>query len=164
MKTIKQLADAYGMTKQAIHYHVKKLPKECINFDDKNGKNVLMINQKGQELLCSWLVKEPSNESSKFLILELQQKIAMLELEKELQNKSTTEKIEILQAELDKRDEQIKSLLSLIDQEQKLHVITQQKVMMLEQKAEPDKRRFWFRKSTKSNENQQKPTDTNEFY
>ena len=57
-KTIRQLAEEYGMTKQAMQYHIKKLPERCKNFATQKGVKILMINQEGQEILRFLLAKK----------------------------------------------------------------------------------------------------------
>ena len=135
-KTIKQLADDYGMTKQAMHYHVKKLSKSCINFDSKNGTKILMVNDKGQELLRSWLSKRQTEEVSNFAvkneIIELRHKLEI----KELENKNYLEKIELLQKRSEEDKERMDRILKSLDQAQQLQAIAEQKIRMLERKEQ----------------------------
>jgi len=143
-KTIRQLAEEYGMTKQAMQYHIKKLPERCKNFATQKGVKILMINQEGQEILRFLLAKKQTEEVTKFgnkeienfatkeEVLELKHKLEM----KELENKSYLEKIEILEKRVEEDKERIETTLKLLDQAQQLQAIAEQKIKRLEQKTE----------------------------
>lgn len=145
-KTIKQLADDYGISKQAVRKHINKLPTDCYYVA---SNKTIYVTEKGQQIVRSkvstTLGKKVSTNAINPLVIELQQKIAILELEKELQNKSSHEKIELMQAELGKRDKEIDNLLKLLDQSQKLHAMAEQKLQLLEDKQTPKKHRFFSR-------------------
>lgn len=135
-KTVKQLAEDYGMTKQAMQYHVKKLPKSCTYFDSKSGTKILLVREEGQDLLHSWLSKKHAEEVAKFAtkdeILELRHKLEM----KELENKSYLEKIELLQKRAEEDKERMDRILKSLDQAQQLQAIAEQKIRLLEQKEQ----------------------------
>lgn len=159
-KTIKQLADEFGMTKQAMQYHIKKLPKSCTFFTTQKGTKILMVKPEGQDLLYSLLAKkqveEVANFATKEEILELRHKLEM----KELENKNYLEKIEILQKRAEEDKERMDRILKSLDQAQQLQAIAEQKIRLLEQKEiqeeeqnqQPEeKQSFWSRLWHKGN-------------
>lgn len=115
-KTIKQLAEDYKISKQAINYHIKKLSKDCVKFDSKGYK---LINEKGQELLAQRLSKEVSKKISNF----------------------DSKAFDTLVEQLRVKDEQIRELQTLLNQEQQLNAINQKKIELLEDK---DKKKGFF--------------------
>ena len=135
-KTVRELAEYYGMTKQAMQYHVKKIPKNCKNFGSKNGRKILLVNAEGQVLLDSWLAKKNVEEVAKFCyqreILELRHKLEM----KELENKCYLEKIEVLQRRAEEDKQRMDVTLKLLDQAQQLQAMAEQKIKLLEQEEE----------------------------
>lgn len=108
-KTIKQLAEEYKITKQAINYHIKKLSKDTIKFDSKGCK---LISEKGQQELAKILSKDVAKEVSNF----------------------DSKAFDTLIEQLKVKDEQIKELQKLLDQEQQLNAINQKKIEALEDK------------------------------
>ena len=79
-----------------------------------------------------------------------------LELFKKQENSSTVEQqlINMLQTELNQKNEQIATLQKLLDQEQQLHAMTRQELKLLEEKkqesevevpepTEPEKKSWW---------------------
>lgn len=147
-KTIKELAEQYGMSKQAISYHIKKVPKEYKNFDTKNGVKILMVSPKGQtmleEMLSNKVAKEVENFGGKEL-LEVKHQLELAELE-----------IKHLQEQLKDKSEQINSLNQrleeshkLLDQQQQLCAVSQKKIEELEDKqkepVEPQQKKSWWK-------------------
>lgn len=144
-KTIKELAEQYGMSKQAISYHIKKVPKEYKNFDTKNGVKILMVSPKGQtmleEMLSNKVAKEVENFDTKEL-LEVKHQLELAELE-----------IKHLQEQLKDKSEQINSLNQrleeshkLLDQQQQLCAVSQKKIEELEDKQkEPVAKKSWWK-------------------
>lgn len=63
-----------------------------------------------------------------------------LELFRKQENSSTVEQqlINMLQTELNKKNEQIATLQKLLDQEQQLHAMARQELKLLEEKQEPE--------------------------
>jgi predicted ArsR family transcriptional regulator len=141
MKTIKEIAGELGVSKQAIRRYLDKLPPTSV----VTGANrVIMIDPSGEAVLRSLMQTKsvtepqtlPQTEKDK-LLLELQHKIELLELEKELNSKSHAEQLEILNRELDRKNDiikeqlqQLKELNSGILQAQALHAGTMQKQLM----------------------------------
>lgn len=146
-KTIKELAEQYGMSKQAISYHIKKLPKEYKNFDTKNGVKILLVSQKGQEILEKKLFKKVTKEMENFgdkELVEVKHQLEIAELE-----------IKHLQAQIKDKSEQINSLHQrleeshkLLDQQQQLCAVSQKKIEALEDKqkeVEEQTHKKWWR-------------------
>lgn len=141
-KTIKELADAYGLSKQAIDYHMKKVPKEYKKFDIKNGVKILKVDEKGQEILRDLIPNKDTKFGTKIWyqtqISQLEQKVEILELK----NRSYQEKIETLEEKATEDKVRIDTLIRLLDQQQQLCAIAEKKVAELEQKDEK-KKRWW---------------------
>lgn len=141
-KTIKELSEQYGMTKQAISYHIKKLPKEYKNFDTKNGVKTLIVNEKGQEILMEMLSNKVSKEVENFdskELVDVKHQLELADLE-----------IKHLKAQLKDKSEQINSLHQrlkeahkLLDQQQQLCAVSQRKIEELEEKKEEPKKSWW---------------------
>ena len=118
-----------------------KLPQTSV----VTGANrVIMIDPSGQAILRTLVQTKavtepqtlPQTDKDK-LLLELQHKIEMLELEKELNGKSYAEQLDILNRELDRKNEIIKEQLQQLKevnagilQAQALHAGTIQKQLM----------------------------------
>lgn len=154
-KTVKQLADEIGLSKQAIQYHAKKLPKTCWYFDTKNGNKILMVRPEGQDYIYAQVNKKAATDSTKFAtnieLLEIKHKLNMAELE----NKNYKERLEILEKQNKEQGQRIDTLLQLVDQAQQLQAIAEQKIKLLEQKEEdkktveepiPEKKDSWWNK------------------
>ena len=143
-KTVKELAEQYGMSKQAISYHIKKLPKEYKNFDTKNGVKTLIVNEKGQEILMEMLSNKVSKEVENFggkEFVEVKHQLELAELE-----------IKHLKEQLKDKSEQINSLHrrleeahKLLDQQQQLCAVSQKKIEELEDKKEELKEKKWWK-------------------
>ena len=143
-KTIKELSEQYGMSKQAISYHIKKLPKEYKNFDTKNGVKTLIVNEKGQEILMEMLSNKVSKEVENFggkEFVEVKHQLELAELE-----------IKHLKEQLKDKSEQINSLHQrleeshkLLDQQQQLCAISQRKIEELEEKKEEEPKKSWWK-------------------
>lgn len=143
-KTVKELSEQYGMSKQAISYHIKKLPKEYKIFDTKNGVKTLIVNEKGQEILREMLSNKVSKEVENFggkEFVEIKHQLELAELE-----------IKHLKEQLKDKSEQINSLHrrleeahKLLDQQQQLCAVSQKKIEELEDKKEELKEKKWWK-------------------
>lgn len=143
-KTVKELSEQYKMSKQAISYHIKKLPKEYKNFDTKNGVKTLIVNEKGQEILREMLSNKVSKEIENFggkEFVEVKHQLELAELE-----------IKHLKEQLKDKSEQINSLHQrleeshkLLDQQQQLCAISQRKIEELEEKKEEEPKKSWWK-------------------
>lgn len=149
-KTIKELAEEYGLSKQAIEYHMKKVPKEYKKFDIKNGVKILKVDEKGQKILRDLIPNKAPKLGTKIWcqnqVEELERKIEMLEKEieiLELKNRNYKEKIETLEEIANDDKERINTLIRLLDQQQQLCAISEKKVAELEQKSTEKPKPWW---------------------
>ena len=125
MKTIKQIADEIGVSKQAVHKKIKQEPlKTELEEFTATVKNTLQIDVDGEKLIKSeflkdkltivtHLVDENANQSTTELISSLQAQISFLQAQNEdlrKENSKLTEKVL----------EQSEKMLPLIEQAQKL--------------------------------------------
>lgn len=114
-KTILEAARDLGFTKNAVKYHVSKLPAEMV---DKDEKGIVYISPEGVEALRETMGKKQPTEKHQTTDNE------------ELNNsliETLSKTIETLQSQLTQKDEQLKTstdekmrLLQLIDQQQQL--------------------------------------------
>lgn len=127
MVTVKEIANKYKVSKQTVFFHIKKLSNDCYQIDDKG---TYRITEKGQQILDEILSKKPSKDTVNFDI------------------KALTAEVSRLTAELDRKNDEIMRLLSALDQEQKLHLLAEQKILQLEDKS--NKKKWWhfFSKSS----------------
>ena len=126
MKTIQQLADDLNVSKTAIRKHIRKLGIET------------SLHKKGNKFLI--------DEDQEYII-----RMSFYELETETSSRTETETnsdlVRILEKQLDEKQKTIDALLEKLDQEQKLHAMTQQKLLALEDKTEQKKGVLaWFRR------------------
>ena len=128
MKTIKQLADELGISKQALNKRIDNLG--CRNQLSKNGN--------------LWLIPESVENTIKSEFIDNQKATT----------KSTTVDSSVdtlvvtLLKQLEEKDKQIETLLKTVDQAQQLQALAEQKIKLLEQKnetpEEPQKPRWTF--------------------
>ena len=124
-KTIKELADELGVSKQTVQYHFKSLPTSTYI---KNDKGVYILKDEAVSILKSKiLVSEPKENDKE-------------------STKETDELYSVLVKQLSEKDLQIESLLSgqkqlqkLLDQQQVLTLQANKKIAELETSlADPD--------------------------
>ena len=128
MKTLKQIADEIGIEKQKVYRFVKK---HCIN--EAHQKNGVMYYDEVAE----------SRIKQGFLYEEVHQESASNEVVFDVLLKQ----FEALQKELDIKNEQIANLQKLLDQEQQLRMVTEQKLKLIDQEEEKKPRVWkWFGK------------------
>lgn len=116
-KTILEASRDLGFTKNAVKYHVSKLPAEMILKDDKG---IVFISPEGVEMLRETMGKKQPVENQQTTESN----------NEELNNSlidTLSKTIETLQNQLEQKDEQLKNstdekmrLLQLIDQQQQL--------------------------------------------
>lgn len=144
-KTIKELAEQYGMTKQAISYHIKKLPKEYKNFDTKNGVKILVVSPKGQEILGEMLSNKVAKAVANFGDKELIEVKHQLELA-ELEIKHLQEQVKDKSEQINSLHERLEESHKLLDQQQQLCAVSQKKIEELEdKKEEPQQKKSWWK-------------------
>lgn len=123
MKTIKQVADELGISKQKLYRYIKS---HHIN-DIHRVESTMYIDETLENKIKQHF--EPTTTSSE-----------------SHQSESNNIIIEALLTQLETKDEQIKHLQQLLDQEQQLHLQTQNKLLLLEHKEEEqqeEKKNFW---------------------
>jgi predicted ArsR family transcriptional regulator len=114
-KSIKQIADELGVTKTAVRKKIENLG--LWSNLEKNGNQFTL--DESQEKLVKLAFSENKKETNS---------------EKEM--KTVTALVSMLKTELEAKNEQIESLTRLLDQQQKLQAITQQRLERLEAPAE----------------------------
>lgn len=127
-KTIKQIADELGLTKQAVRKRIAKLPSSYYYVGDNR---TIYVRPEGLKLLEKEVTTKPTNLDTK-LVDMLQQQL----IEKDEQIKA--------------KDEQISRLLKSLDQAQQLQAIAETKLQAIEDKQQemetPSRKWPWSRK------------------
>ena len=136
-KTVKEVADMIGVTKQTVQYHLKSLPE---NYTTKSDKNIIYIKPLGQKALSdkidkrkqSSVDKEPTKETVendkeiehfKAQIKEKDQQIAqLLESQKQLQKLIENQQVLTLQA-----NQKIEKLELTLKDDEELNTINQKR-------------------------------------
>ena len=121
--TIKEAADKYNVSKQAIRKRINTMPTTAYTVD---STGVYQINDEGVKLLDKIYSTRSVNVDSKVDTTTLSELVARLT------------------AEVDSKNKEIDRLLTLLDQEQKLHAIDAQKLQALERKKEETHKKKWF--------------------
>lgn len=130
-KTILEASRDLGFTKNAVKYHVSKLPVEMIHKDEKG---IVFISPEGVEMLRETMGKKQPVENQQTTESN----------NEELNNSlidTLSKTIETLQNQLEQKDEQLKNstdekmrLLQLIDQQQQLTARQLQQLTMSNEK------------------------------
>ena len=119
LKTIKELADELGITKQTVQYHIKNLPSK---IRKKNSRGAILLTKEEQNFIKSRVNKQSDREQSDREQFYLE-KIKIQE-----------EQIEDFKEQRIELREQVKHLGVLLDQQQRLAL--QDKKLLEEYKAE----------------------------
>lgn len=114
-RTIKEIADALQVSKQAIRQRINKLPKDCYYV---GNNNTIYVTEEGFNLLKEKVSTHTTKIDSK-----------------------VDASIEALIKQLDIKDKQIAELQKILNQEQQLNAMNQQKLQLLEDKQN---KRKWF--------------------
>ena len=164
-KTIRQIADELGVSKDRVKYLVKKLPSEWV----KKQGNITYINNDGERYIYMLMGKVweknkeityvnnkleqvfsqcfPTEEEKKDREIErLNARVAELERQLEYERASSEQKQALLQAWSDERQENLsrilednRKLLKLIELEQQLHAGTiQERLTVAQDQTEED--------------------------
>lgn len=134
--TIKEFANAVGISVQAVYKRLKNSDDELNKFVKKdNGKT--MISSKAISEVFNVCVEQEKRTDEEY-ITELKNRI-------EEQSRQLTSKDNLISDLL----EQIKTQTNLLNQEQQLNLLNQQKILLLEQ---PKKRKRLFEIFKKSSE------------
>lgn len=140
-KTIKELADELGVTKQTVQYHYKSVPDKEKQVNDKG---TILLNRGIQAILSAKIDKKNTGKSTKESANNTAKK------------QSEFEEIKLLKEELNNKDKIISELLEsqknfqkLLDQQQVLTLQANQKIKELEltqtESEEKEKLTLWQR-------------------
>ncbi|WP_270219831.1 helix-turn-helix domain-containing protein [Lactococcus lactis] len=141
LKTIKELADELGITKQTVQYHIKNLPSKTRK---KNSRGAILLTKEEQNFIKSRVNKQSDREQSGREQSDREQS------DREQSNREQSdreqfylEKIKIQEEQIEdfkeqriELREQVKHLGVLLDQQQRLAL--QDKKLLEEYKAEND--------------------------
>ena len=130
MKTIKQIADELGVSKTAVRKKIENLGLQ--SGLQKNGNQFAITEEQETLIKSAFLGKEDVETETK----------------SQTETETVSTLVSMLQRELDAKNEQIAHLQKLLDQEQQLRMVTEQKLLQIEDKQEqeeqPKKRwKFW---------------------
>lgn len=131
MKTIRQIADELGVSKTAVRKKIENLGLR--SSLQKNG-NQFAIDENQERLIKSAFAESEAETKT--------------ETNSQTETETVSALVSMLQRELDAKNEQIAHLQKLLDQEQQLRMVTEQKLLQIEDKQEqeeqPKKRwKFW---------------------
>lgn len=112
MKTVKQIADEIGVSKQAVF---KKIDKLGLRQQLTKVNNQCLIDENAEKKIKKAFPKAEKTETGSLAVNML---------------------IDALKAELKAKNEQIAALQRLLDQQQQLNAIAEQKIRFLEEKKE----------------------------
>lgn len=118
-KTIKQIADELGVSKTAVRKKIENLGLR--SSLQKNG-NQFAIDEKQESLIKSAFSENETETKS--------------ETKTQTETETVSALVSMLQKELESKNEQIATLQRLLDQEQQLRMVTEQKYLLLEEKTE----------------------------
>lgn len=130
-KTIKQIADEIGVSKTAVRKKIENLGLR--SSLQKNG-NQFVIDEKQEKIIKSVFSKGKTETES--------------EIKKETESETVSALVSMLKKELEAKNEQISNLQKLLDQEQQLRMVTEQKLLQIEEKKNEEivkKKRWWQR-------------------
>ena len=132
LKTIKELADELGVSKQTIHYHIKSLS----NIKrDKNNKGAVLLNEEEQKFIYSKVnaVKDDTVKDDTVKGNTVKGNTVKDNTVKDNTAHFLSE-IQFLRTQLENKDTQILQMQNLLDQQQRLAL--QDKKLLEEYKSE----------------------------
>ena len=118
-KTVKEVADMIGVTKQTVQYHLKSLPE---NYTTKSDKNIIYIKPLGQKALSDKIDKRKQ--------FSVDKETVKTDKEPTKETVENDKEIEHFKAQIKEKDQQIAQLLESQKQLQKL--IENQQVLTLQ--------------------------------
>jgi len=121
MKTIKELAEEIGVSKVAVQKKINRL----------NIKNKMILDGN------RWLVPEEMEKSIKMAFNKYDDD-NQTDNNREDNENITQTLVSMLQRELEEKNKQIEKLQTIINQEQQLRMVTEQKLIAIEQKREEE--------------------------
>ena len=125
----KQIADKLGVPKQKVYRCIKLNHIKEAHTETVKGNTVLMYDKQAIEQIESILQGGASTSS------ETHSEVHH-EAVNEALNEAVLKQLEILNEQLKAKDKQIENLQKLLDQEQQLNAMNQQKILALETKLE----------------------------
>jgi hypothetical protein len=135
MKTIKQISDELGLDKQKVYRyikknHIKEVYQECISEAlQKNGV-------KYYDEVAESLIKQGFSDNT--TSNEVHQEVHQKHINDTVID-TLLKQIEILQKELDAKNEQLSDTLKALNQAQHLQAMAESKIKLLEEKKEEEK-------------------------
>ena len=126
MKTIKQIADELGVSKTAVRKKIENLGLR--SGLQKNG-NQFAIDENQERLIKSAFSESEAETRT--------------ETNSQTETETVSTLVSMLQRELDAKNEQIAHLQKLLDQEQQLRMVTEQKLLQIEDKQEEQPKKRW---------------------
>lgn len=135
MKTIKQIADELGVDKQKVYRyikknHIKEVYQECIS--EALQKNSV----KYYDEVAESLIKKGFSDNT--TSNEVHQEVHQKHINDTVID-TLLKQIEILQKELDAKNEQLSDTLKALNQAQHLQAVAESKFKLLEEKQEEEK-------------------------
>lgn len=121
-KTVKEIADELGVSKQRVMYHVKKLSTK--EYEKKD--NTIYVSKEGQKAIKAKLTD---------VLYDSQKKG---ETDKKSEKLVDKEYIKTLKEQLEKKDIQLAENQKLLDQQQQLHLQANQRIEYLEKQLALD--------------------------
>lgn len=134
MKTVKQIADELGVSKQKVY---RFIVRNHIT-ESSEVKQSKLYDETAEMIIKQGILENKSYQKSHREVLQknIDDTIISL-LQKELEQKN--EQLKEKDKQISEKDQQIAQLQKLIDQEQQLRMVTEQKFMLLEeQNIEPE--------------------------
>jgi len=125
-KTVKEVAEMLGVTKQTVQYHLKSLPA---NYTTKSDKNIIYINSLGQKSL--------SDKIDKRKHLSVDKETVETDKEPTKETVKNGKEIDHFKEQIKEKDQQIAQLLESQKQLQKL--IENQQVLTLQSNKKIEK-------------------------
>lgn len=135
-KTIKQIADELNVDKQKVYRFIKSHHINEALREAHQKNNVKYYDEAAQtQIRKAFETKSTSKRSTSK---------STSKVHHETLNEALLDTIDMLKNELKTKNEQIENLHTLLDQEQKLRLVAEEKVLKIEDKEEHKKRFFSF--------------------
>lgn len=135
-KTIKQIADDLQIDKQKVYRYIKAHHISEVLHEPHQKNNVKYYDEAAQtQIKKAFAEKSESHQTTSK---------STSKVHHEAVNDALVDTVKMLQNELKIKNEQIENLHKLLDQEQKLRLVAEEKVLKIEDKEEHKKRFFSF--------------------
>jgi hypothetical protein len=134
-KTIKEIADELQIDKQKVYRYIKANHINEALREAHQKNNVKYYDEAAQmKIKKAFAAKSTSHQTASK---------STSKVHHESVNEALFDTIKMLQEELKKKNEQIENLHTLLDQEQKLRLVAEEKILKIEEKKEETKKRFF---------------------